>query len=142
MGWLGSSAALAILSFDVDAESAILAEGRQYAGHPSAMSHQRYGPLVGVPVGIPPRNGLPGGNAVREPVCAASGRGTRSRHEPNTNDRRLVLVVTDRQASATTAQPGRPRNFSLRSSLLPRRLWLHELAQRTDAQARACGEPQ
>ena len=49
MSWLGSSAALAILSFDVDAESAILAEGRQYAEHPSAMSHQRYGPLVGVP---------------------------------------------------------------------------------------------
>ena len=49
MSWLGSSAALAILSFDVDAESAILAEGREYAGHPSAMSHQRYGPLVGVP---------------------------------------------------------------------------------------------
>ncbi|HEU0305003.1 MAG TPA: polysaccharide deacetylase [Gaiellaceae bacterium] len=49
MTWLGSSAALAILSFDVDAESAILPSGRRYAEHPSAMSHQRYGPLVGVP---------------------------------------------------------------------------------------------
>ncbi|HEX6679948.1 MAG TPA: polysaccharide deacetylase [Gaiellaceae bacterium] len=49
MAWLGSSAALAILSFDVDAESPILAEGRRYASHPMVMSHQAYGPLVGVP---------------------------------------------------------------------------------------------
>ncbi len=75
MSWLGSSAALAILSFDVDAESAILAEGRQYAGHPSAMSHQRYGPLVGVPrilglleeLDVPATFFVPGWTAERYP---------------------------------------------------------------------------
>src|SRR6185503_472754 len=49
MSWLGSSAALAVLSFDVDAESAILAAGRRYADHAMVMSHQAYGPNVGVP---------------------------------------------------------------------------------------------
>ena len=49
MGWLGASAALAILSFDVDAEAPILVEGRRHAQNPAAMSHQAYGPLVGVP---------------------------------------------------------------------------------------------
>jgi peptidoglycan/xylan/chitin deacetylase (PgdA/CDA1 family) len=75
MGWLGSSSALAILSFDVDAESAILAEGGKYAGYPSAMSHQRYGPLVGVPrilgmlgdVGVPATFFFPGSIAERYP---------------------------------------------------------------------------
>jgi peptidoglycan-N-acetylglucosamine deacetylase len=73
--WLGSSAALAILSFDVDAESPILAEGREYAGHPSAMSHQRYGPLVGVPrilgllgdLDVPATFFVPGWTAERYP---------------------------------------------------------------------------
>jgi peptidoglycan-N-acetylglucosamine deacetylase len=49
MSWLGESAALAVLSFDVDAESPILAQGRRYAGHAMVMTHQAYGPLVGVP---------------------------------------------------------------------------------------------
>jgi peptidoglycan/xylan/chitin deacetylase (PgdA/CDA1 family) len=49
MSWLGSSAALGVLSFDVDAESAILASGRRYADHAMVMTHQAYGPLVGVP---------------------------------------------------------------------------------------------
>jgi peptidoglycan/xylan/chitin deacetylase (PgdA/CDA1 family) len=49
MSWLGDSAALAVLSFDVDAESAILAQGRRYADHAMVMTHQAYGPLVGVP---------------------------------------------------------------------------------------------
>jgi peptidoglycan/xylan/chitin deacetylase (PgdA/CDA1 family) len=39
----------AILSFDVDAESPILAEGRRHAENAGVMSHQAYGPLVGVP---------------------------------------------------------------------------------------------
>jgi peptidoglycan-N-acetylglucosamine deacetylase len=39
----------AILSFDVDAESPILVEGRRYADNAGVMSHQAYGPLVGVP---------------------------------------------------------------------------------------------
>ena len=48
-GWLGGSAAAMVLTFDVDAESCVLAEGRHYAGHPGALSHQAYGPRVGVP---------------------------------------------------------------------------------------------
>jgi peptidoglycan/xylan/chitin deacetylase (PgdA/CDA1 family) len=49
VSWLGESAAVAVLSFDVDAESAILAQGRRYADHAMVMTHQAYGPLVGVP---------------------------------------------------------------------------------------------
>src|SRR5918912_157423 len=49
MDWLRASAALAILSFDVDAEAPILVEGRRHAQSPAAMSHQAYGPLIGVP---------------------------------------------------------------------------------------------
>jgi peptidoglycan/xylan/chitin deacetylase (PgdA/CDA1 family) len=48
-GWLGGAAAVAILAFDVDAEAPILAEGAEYAGDLSAMTHQAYGPRVGVP---------------------------------------------------------------------------------------------
>jgi peptidoglycan/xylan/chitin deacetylase (PgdA/CDA1 family) len=40
---------LAILSFDVDAESPILVEGLEHADNAGVMSHQAYGPLVGVP---------------------------------------------------------------------------------------------
>jgi peptidoglycan-N-acetylglucosamine deacetylase len=47
--WLQGAAAVAILSFDVDAEAPILAEGEHYAEDLSAMSHQAYGPRVGVP---------------------------------------------------------------------------------------------
>jgi peptidoglycan/xylan/chitin deacetylase (PgdA/CDA1 family) len=39
----------AILSFDVDAEAPILVEGRRHAQNAGVMSHQAYGPLVGVP---------------------------------------------------------------------------------------------
>ena len=46
---MGESAALAVLSFDVDAESPILAQGRRYADHAMVMTHQAYGPQVGVP---------------------------------------------------------------------------------------------
>jgi peptidoglycan-N-acetylglucosamine deacetylase len=49
VSWLGDNAALALLTFDVDAESPILAEGARHAGNPMAMSHQAYGPTVAVP---------------------------------------------------------------------------------------------
>jgi peptidoglycan/xylan/chitin deacetylase (PgdA/CDA1 family) len=49
VNWLGPKAALAVLSFDVDAESPILVHGRRYADWPAVMSHQAYGPLVAVP---------------------------------------------------------------------------------------------
>jgi peptidoglycan-N-acetylglucosamine deacetylase len=39
----------AILSFDVDAEAPILVEGARHAANAGVMSHQAYGPLVGVP---------------------------------------------------------------------------------------------
>src|ERR1700674_182485 len=38
-----------VLSFDVDAESPILAQGKRYAEHAMVMTHQAFGPLVGVP---------------------------------------------------------------------------------------------
>jgi peptidoglycan/xylan/chitin deacetylase (PgdA/CDA1 family) len=47
--WRGDHAALAVLSFDIDAESAILAHGVRYAANAGVMTHQAYGPLVGVP---------------------------------------------------------------------------------------------
>jgi peptidoglycan/xylan/chitin deacetylase (PgdA/CDA1 family) len=48
-GWRGSGAAVAVFSFDVDAESPVLASGRRFAGHAMAMTHQAFGPLHGVP---------------------------------------------------------------------------------------------
>jgi peptidoglycan-N-acetylglucosamine deacetylase len=47
--WRGDAAAVAILSFDVDAESPILAAGAEYADHAMVMTHQAFGPKVGVP---------------------------------------------------------------------------------------------
>ena len=47
--WLGDSAAVFTLTFDVDAEAPILAMGGRYARHLTTMSHQSYGPDVGVP---------------------------------------------------------------------------------------------
>jgi peptidoglycan-N-acetylglucosamine deacetylase len=47
--WRQGAAAVAVLSFDVDAEAPILAEGDHYAEDLSTMSHQAYGPRVGVP---------------------------------------------------------------------------------------------
>jgi peptidoglycan/xylan/chitin deacetylase (PgdA/CDA1 family) len=47
--WLDGAAAVAALSFDVDAEAPILAEGAHHAEDLSVMSHQAYGPRVGVP---------------------------------------------------------------------------------------------
>jgi peptidoglycan/xylan/chitin deacetylase (PgdA/CDA1 family) len=49
MSWNADHAAVAVLSFDVDAESAILAQGRRFADNAMVMSHQAYGPRVGVP---------------------------------------------------------------------------------------------
>jgi peptidoglycan/xylan/chitin deacetylase (PgdA/CDA1 family) len=65
----------AILSFDVDAETPILVAGRRYAGNAGVMSHQAYGPLVGVPriiqllqeYGLPATFFVPGLTAERYP---------------------------------------------------------------------------
>ncbi|MEE6168258.1 MULTISPECIES: polysaccharide deacetylase family protein [unclassified Mycolicibacterium] len=47
--WHRGARAVATLTFDVDAETPILAEGHRYGTHMMAMSHQSYGPDVGVP---------------------------------------------------------------------------------------------
>src|SRR5947207_10040445 len=47
--WPGGHRAALALTFDVDAESAILAVDVAYAARLSTMSHQAYGPRVGVP---------------------------------------------------------------------------------------------
>src|ERR1700682_6453336 len=47
--WPNSARAAASFSFDVDAESAMLGVSTKHASRMSAISHQAYGPLTGVP---------------------------------------------------------------------------------------------
>jgi len=47
--WPGGARAACAVTFDVDAESAVLAVDRRYVSRASVMSHQAYGPKVGVP---------------------------------------------------------------------------------------------
>jgi peptidoglycan-N-acetylglucosamine deacetylase len=49
VAWPGAARCAASFSFDVDAESAMLAVDHGHANRMSAISHQAYGPLVGVP---------------------------------------------------------------------------------------------
>jgi peptidoglycan/xylan/chitin deacetylase (PgdA/CDA1 family) len=78
--WHGGAAAVATLTFDVDAETPVLAEGRRYAAHLSTMSHQAYGPEVGVPrildllaeLDVPATFFVPGWVAQQRPGLAAS----------------------------------------------------------------------
>jgi peptidoglycan/xylan/chitin deacetylase (PgdA/CDA1 family) len=60
--WLADAAASVVLGFDLDAEETILALGERYASDLSTMSHQAYGPLVGVPriLDLLDRHGVPG----------------------------------------------------------------------------------
>ena len=60
--WLDGAAAGVVLGFDLDAEETILALGEQYASDLSTMSHQAYGPRVGVPriLEVLDRHGVPG----------------------------------------------------------------------------------
>lgn len=77
--WNADAAAVVTLTFDVDAESAILALGRRYADHASTMSHQAYGPDVGVPrlldlldeCGVPATFFVPGWVAEQRPALAS-----------------------------------------------------------------------
>lgn len=77
--WHGGAAAVATLTFDVDAETPILAQGRHYADHLMTMSHQSYGPDVGVPrildmldeMGVPATFFIPGWVAQHRPGLAA-----------------------------------------------------------------------
>ncbi|GAB2599534.1 polysaccharide deacetylase [Kribbella endophytica] len=71
---------MAALTFDVDAESPVLARGGQYAEHLTTMSHQSYGPDVGVPrildllddLSVPATFFVPGWVAEQRPALAAS----------------------------------------------------------------------
>jgi peptidoglycan/xylan/chitin deacetylase (PgdA/CDA1 family) len=47
--WRAGARCVFTLTFDVDAEAPILAHGRRYADHVTTMSHQAYGPEIGVP---------------------------------------------------------------------------------------------
>jgi peptidoglycan/xylan/chitin deacetylase (PgdA/CDA1 family) len=78
--WHGGGAAVVTLTFDVDAETPILAAGRRYADHLMTMSHQAYGPDVGVPrildllaeLGVPATFFVPGWVAEQRPGLAAT----------------------------------------------------------------------
>ncbi|GLX07320.1 polysaccharide deacetylase [Microbispora sp. NBRC 16548] len=78
--WRGGAAAVVTLTFDVDAETPVLAHGRDYARHASTMSHQAYGPEVGLPrildllgeLGVPATFFVPGWVAEQRPGLAAS----------------------------------------------------------------------
>jgi len=61
IAWPDGSQAAASFCFDVDAESAVLHADPATADRPGVMSHQSYGPLVGVPriLGILDRHGVP-----------------------------------------------------------------------------------
>jgi peptidoglycan/xylan/chitin deacetylase (PgdA/CDA1 family) len=48
MNWHGDHRAVCVFSFDVDAESPILAHSAHYAEHAGQMTHQAFGPRVGV----------------------------------------------------------------------------------------------
>jgi peptidoglycan/xylan/chitin deacetylase (PgdA/CDA1 family) len=76
VSWPGGRAAAAAFTFDVDAESAVLWGSPGNADRMSVMSHQAYGPLVGVPrlLGLLERHGIrstffvPGYTAHRYPA--------------------------------------------------------------------------
>lgn len=78
--WHRDAAAVVTLTFDVDAETPILAQGRAYAGHATTMSHQAYGPEVGLPrilelldeLGVPATFFVPGWVAEHRPGLAKS----------------------------------------------------------------------
>ncbi|MEU6429337.1 polysaccharide deacetylase [Microbispora sp. NPDC046973] len=78
--WRDRAAAVVTLTFDVDAETPVLAHGREYARHASTMSHQAYGPEVGLPrildllgeLGVPATFFVPGWVAEQRPGLAAS----------------------------------------------------------------------
>lgn len=59
--WSGITGAALMLTFDIDAESPVLAEGRRFSEHLMLMSHQAFGPLVAVPrlLGLLKDMGLP-----------------------------------------------------------------------------------
>lgn len=78
--WLGGDKAVVVITVDVDAESPVLARGEHYINHMTTMSHQAYGPRVGVPrildllehLDVPSTFFIPGVSAVRWPSVVES----------------------------------------------------------------------
>lgn len=118
---------LALLTFDVDAESPILALGRRYARWPSVMSHQAYGPRVGVPrilafldeYRIPATFFVPGWTADRHPeavdrIVAAGhevGHHGYSHVSPVTLDERTERADLERGLAALERRGVRPQGY-------------------------------
>lgn len=106
--WHRGAAAVATLTFDVDAETPILAQGRRYADHMMTMSHQAYGPDVGVPrildmldeLQVPATFFVPGWVAEHRPALAASivGRGHEVAHHSYSH--RSPVTLTDAEERA------------------------------------------
>ena len=106
--WHGGAAAVATLTFDVDAETPILAQGRRYADHLMTMSHQSYGPDVGVPrilnmlgeVGIFATFFIPGWVAEHRPALASSivGRGHEVAHHSYSHRSPVELTAAEERA--------------------------------------------
>ena len=78
--WRAGAAVVATLTFDVDAETPILAQGARYARHLTTMSHQAFGPDVAVPrildlldqLDVPATFFVPGWVAERRPSLVPS----------------------------------------------------------------------
>lgn len=78
--WRAGADVVATLTFDVDAETPVLASGGRYSRHLTTMSHQAYGPDVGVPrildlldqLEVPATFFVPGWVAEKRPHLAAS----------------------------------------------------------------------
>ena len=106
--WHGGAAAVATLTFDVDAETPILAQGRHYAEHMMTMSHQSYGPDVGVPrildlldeLGVPATFFIPGWVAEQRVGLAASivGRGHEVAHHSYSHRSPVTMSAAEERA--------------------------------------------
>lgn len=106
--WLRGHVAAATITFDIDAETPILAEGSRYAGHAMTMSHQSYGPDVGVPrlldildqVGIKATFFLPGWVAEVRPWLAPSiaDRGHEVAHHSYSHQSATGLSISEERA--------------------------------------------
>ena len=78
--WPAGYRSAVALTFDLDAESVVLAVDRSFASRPSVMTHQAYGPLTGLPrlLDVLERHGfratffIPGFTADRYPSAVAS----------------------------------------------------------------------
>ncbi|MFI6826539.1 polysaccharide deacetylase [Kribbella sp. NPDC050241] len=106
--WHGGAQAVVTLTFDVDAETPILAAGRRYADHLTTMSHQAYGPDVGVPrilelladLGVPATFFVPGWVAEQRPGLAATiqERGHEVAHHSYSHRAPTTLTAADERA--------------------------------------------